>query len=120
MLFNIKATNVKLSEGILTHVENKLAPLGTKLKRFGDGVKIDVEVGLESRHHKKGDVYRAEINISLPPKKRIRAVSKGEDLYSAVIEVKKDADRQLRDHKEKLQAKVRAGSREAKQKAVRS
>jgi ribosomal subunit interface protein len=109
MHFDIKATNIKLTEGILAHVEKKLAPLGAKLKRFGEGVKIDVEVGLTSRHHSKGDIFRAEINVSVPPKKRLRATAKGEDLYVAVNEVKREMDRQIKDHKESLDDKKRVG-----------
>jgi ribosomal subunit interface protein len=119
MLFDIKATNIKLTEGILAHVEKKLAPLGAKLKRFGEGVKINVEVGLDTHHHKKGEVFRAEISISLPPKKLIYASANDSDLYAAVVTVKKDVERQLIDFKETLVAKQRTGARAAKRRATR-
>ena len=90
----IKGTNMELTEAIKTAVEQELATLDPLLERWGTAVSADVEVGKVSNHHKKGEIFRAEVNLTIPGK-LLRAESEQEDLYMAVREVVHTLQREL-------------------------
>ncbi len=94
MQFSIKTKGVKLTDAIRTAIETKLASLDKKAARFGASVTGEVEVGKTTKHHKKGLCFRAEIHVRLPGK-LVYAESIHEDLYAAIGEAKKDAERQV-------------------------
>jgi putative sigma-54 modulation protein len=67
MNITIKATDIDLTAPLKAYIEDKIGGLERFLKRIdADTVKTQVEVGRDSKHHQKGDVYRAEVNIELP------------------------------------------------------
>lgn len=67
MNITIKATNIELTEPLKEYIEDKIGGLDRMLKSIdADTIKTQVEIGRESKHHQKGDVYRAEVNIILP------------------------------------------------------
>lgn len=78
----------------------------------GAGPKVEawVEVGKESRHHKKGDIFRAECQMRFPGKS-LRSTAQREDLKLAITEVKDELQRQLKQSKEKIMAKAKRGAR---------
>jgi len=97
----IKTTNINLSPSIKEYIEKRIGTLRKFLKRIDpEVVKIEVEVGKPSRHHRKGNVYYAEANISLP-KKLLRAESQSWDLHLAIDEVRENLIRQIERYKEK-------------------
>ena len=59
----------------------------------------DVEVGRTSEHHKKGDVHRAEIHVRLPGKV-VYVESSDRDLYVAINQARKEAEREIVDYKD--------------------
>lgn len=71
---------------------------------FGKGkprVEAWVEIGKETRHHKKGPIFYAECQMRFPGKS-LRAESKRENLKEAINEVKQEIERQMIKYKEKL------------------
>lgn len=71
---------------------------------FGRGkpkVEAWVELGKETRHHKKGPVFYAECQMRFPGKS-LRATSTRENLKKAINEVKEEIERQMIRYKEKL------------------
>lgn len=112
MQLDIKTKDMELTDAIRAHIETKMATLDAKIARFGTSVTAEVEVGRTTSHHHKGEVFRAEIHVRLPGN-AIYAESTGEDLYAAVNEAVKEADRQIVDYKEKLQGSHRGGDEEA-------
>jgi putative sigma-54 modulation protein len=118
MLFDIKATKITLTEGILSAVERQLKTLDAKVERFGTSVTGRVEVCKTTAHHKKGDVFHAEIIIRLPGKS-VFAEAQDSDLYAAIGEARKEAERQIMEHKGKREASVLRGAREAKRRVRR-
>jgi len=124
MIIKIKATNIELTEELSQWVEEKVGDLKKPLGKFGedsfdkgkDKIEVWVEIGRTSRHHKKGDIYRAEIQLYLP-KKHLRAVSKSIDLRAAVIEARDELDREIRKYKGRRIARARKWARKAKQTA---
>lgn len=99
MKTRIKATKTKLTPFLKKLVRDKLSDIG-KLLRGTPKLIAEVEVGLTSGHHQKGDIYRAEIQIQVPGK-IFRAVSKKEDFRSALTDAKNELEKQIRRHKDK-------------------
>lgn len=87
MSTNIKATNIELTPAIQDYVEKKLTALNKYLEKDIEP-NIQVEVGKTTKHHKGGDVFRAEIKISGAGLNQY-AVSEKDDLYAA-IDIAKD------------------------------
>jgi len=102
----IKATNIKLTSALRQYIEEKI----NSLEKFLEIVKVWVEVGKETRHHRKGPFFRAECQMRLP-KKSIRSVAVKEDLRLAVDEVKDELQRELKEYKKKMMAKIKRGAR---------
>jgi ribosomal subunit interface protein len=99
MKTRIKATNVELTPYLKKLVIEKLSEIGKHLR--GKRTLIaEVEVGLVSNHHQKGDIYRAEMQIEVPGK-LFRAVSEKEDFRSALTDAKNELEKQIRRHKDK-------------------
>lgn len=110
MKFSLKAKNITLTDAIRAAVEKKLETLDKKATRFGESVTGEVEVGKTTKHHKKGELYRAEIHVRLPGK-LVYAESTHADLYGAIGEAAKEAAAQITSYKGILAAK---GVRKAK------
>lgn len=97
----LQATNFKLDKAIEDFVYEKLADVEKTLGSADDeSVEARVEVGRTSDHHRKGDVYRAEINLKMPGR-FLRTESQNFDLYVAITEVRDEMQRQVRKYKEK-------------------
>src|SRR5512142_1500045 len=94
MQFSIKAKGLTLTDAIKDAVEKKLASLDKKAARFGASVTGEVEVGKTTKHHKKGLCFRAEIHVRLPGK-LVYAEAIHEDLYAAIGDAKREAERQV-------------------------
>ncbi len=114
MQLDIKATNIELTDAIRAAIEQKMATLDAKTARFGDVVRGEVEVGKISMHHKKGDVFRAEVHVRLPGM-LVYAEADHEDLYTALNNAKKEAERQILSYKGKLGDRAARGGRNLKE-----
>ena len=98
------------------YVDSKIVKLVDKLLRDENLTKpasLDIEIELETRHHKKGKIWRAEVNLSLP-KAFLRAEAEAEDIRSAIDLVQAELSTELRKYKEK-----RAGKNRRRQRIVR-
>jgi len=93
--YNIKATNMELTDAIRAYVESKLAAIEKLVNPKDTSVYATVEVGKTTKHHKQGNIFRAEINIHIAGRD-LRATSKREDLYAAIDEAKDEVIRRLR------------------------
>ena len=97
----IKATKIKLTKILKDFVEEKIRDLEklfkSKLKPDFE-IKVFVEIGKTSRHHRKGEVFFAEGQIFLPGE-GVRAVAEREDLKLAICEVKDKLQIQLKKYK---------------------
>lgn len=113
MQTDIKATNMELTDAIRAFVQEKMDSLDAKTKRFGEVVRAEVEVGMTSKHHKSGQIFRAEVHVRLPGK-LVYVESTNEDLYSAIIAAKKEAERQITSYKGALADNQKKGGRKAR------
>lgn len=100
------ANNVTLSERLKEQFTDKLEGLA-KYKGTVDILQARVDVSRDS-HHKKGDVYRVEVNVDLPGKV-IRSVEQAADMLSALDTVVEKLQRQSRDIKDKIVTKRKRG-----------
>ena len=107
MNIKIKATNIVLTDYLSKLVDQKIKKIEKLLPDVPDLI-IEVEIGKTTKHHQKGDLFRAEVQVELPPGgKMLRAVSKKEDFSSALTDAKKELEVQIKKHKEKLSLEQR-------------
>ena len=95
----IKGTGIDLTDAIKDAVENELSSLDAMVERWGDAASADVEVGKTTNHHQKGEIFRAEVNLTIPGK-LLRAEDENEDLYVAIKNVADTLGRELNKEKE--------------------
>jgi len=113
---NIKATNIKLDDPLYQYISEKIGTLDKFIEGTDSTVQAWVEVGRPSRHHKKGpEKFYAEVNIRLPGKRRfLRSEAIQGDLRLAIDEVKDELQRELKEYKDKQEAKYKRGARVGK------
>ena len=97
----IKATNIKLSPSINQYIEEKIGGLEKFLKKFNpELIEARVEVGKITRGQRQGDIFRAEVNLSIDG--RLIRVEKTEESLMAAIDLAKDElHRKIRRYKDK-------------------
>lgn len=101
MILTIKATNIERTARIFAKIDTICA----KLEKFApaadpDELRVKIEIGRITRHHRKGIVYRAEINVTLG-RTYLRAKAAGGDVVSALEEARDEIERQLLKAKKK-------------------
>lgn len=82
--------------------------------RGHSAVMARVELGKTTRHHRKGDVFRAEVTLDVPGRSPFRAEAEAGDLRSAIDIVRDELANEVRSWKEKRKDTVRRGGRELK------
>lgn len=99
MQIQIKATKIELTDAIRDYIQKKVDMLE---KYLGDTQVINChfEVGLAVGGQHSGEIYRAEMNLSLPGK-LLRVEKTEADLYKAIDKVKDHLEREIVDYKEK-------------------
>lgn len=90
MKTHIKTTHLDLTPSLEVYIARKLATIERLLMRFNEkGVaELWLEVGRTTRHHHKGQVFRAEADLRLPGKV-LRAAEENVDVRTA-LDVMKD------------------------------
>src|SRR3989344_5333901 len=98
---SIKSTNIGLTEAIKNYCLKRLGELDRLLSNFGQPQDARVEIGKITNHHKKGNIFRFEINLKVPGR-LLRAEYESDDLYKSIDSGKDEMERQIRELKEKL------------------
>ncbi|MFA6918573.1 MAG: ribosome-associated translation inhibitor RaiA [Patescibacteria group bacterium] len=99
MKINIKATNAKLTPEAHEMINEKVGGL---TKYFDNIIEVDVEIGLISFHHRNGDNFRAEINLTVPGTV-LRAEAETDNIEKSINEAKDKMKQELIKYKEKKQ-----------------
>lgn len=107
---NIKGTNLKLEPAIYAYIENKIGNLDKFIEKVDSVVQGWVEIGLATKHHQSGNIYRAEAQIRLPGK-GVRSEATAKDIFLAIDAVKDELQQELKKYKEKEMAKDKRGGR---------
>ena len=97
MKINIFYKNITADKPLELFIEEKIGGLEKYLNGSADA---RVEIGLPSKHHRSGPVFYAEVNIKMGGR-LLRAEAQNKDLRTAVLDVKEELQRQIKDFKEK-------------------
>ncbi|MEK7084076.1 MAG: ribosome-associated translation inhibitor RaiA [Patescibacteria group bacterium] len=111
MITTIHGTDIELTDALKQYAEEKISGL---TKFFDNIQKAEIDIGLRSRHHQKGDIYYAEVNVIIPGHV-VRVVKEEKNLYKAIDEVKDHLKVELQGMKEKMRKRDRQGLREGKE-----
>lgn len=114
---NIKATNIKLDNLIRDYINDKIGNLDKFIEGIDSSAQAFIEVGIPSKHHKKGsEEFYAEINIELYGKGRtvIRAESRKWDLKFAIDDARDKLQIELNKFKGKQEVRFKRKARIAK------
>ena len=120
MKINTKATSITLTPAISEYIEKKINMLD-KFFRDTDDVLVNIEVGRTTKHHKSGDIFRAEIQIAVDGQ-TYYAVAETEDLYASIDEVKDEIVHEMTSKRKKAVRLFRRGGAKIKNllKGIRS
>lgn len=96
MVINIKGANAQLTPEAHDIINEKIGGLA----KYYDGIiTADVEIGITSFHHQKGDIYRAEVNLSVPGT-ILRAEAETDNIDKSINEVRDKLKQELTKYKE--------------------
>ncbi len=102
---------MELTGAISDYVNKKISSI-TKFSKGGE-MTGHVEVGKTTHHHNKGEVFKAEISISLNGEKFF-AVSLKDDLYTAIDDAKEEILRSVSHNKDRKQTLFKRGASSVK------
>ena len=125
MIINIKGTNLELTPSIKEYIEVKINSLDRFLKGFKhqpsettknklkiknpkSEIETFVEIARTTKHHYKGDVFYAEINLELPEKK-FRAEHQDLDIRIAIDKARDKIKNELTKYKDLKNEEKRRG-----------
>ncbi|HEY4495419.1 MAG TPA: ribosome-associated translation inhibitor RaiA [Candidatus Paceibacterota bacterium] len=109
MKINLKTKNFSLTPSIKNYLEQKLNSLD-KFLPGDESIFADVELSKTTKHHQKGDVFMAEVNLKIPGR-LIRAVAEQWDLRIAIDAAKDELQREIKSNKEKNISLHKRGAR---------
>ncbi len=90
--------NIELTDAIRTYVEEKFSTL----EKYDHQIQlIEVDVGKNTNHHQKGDVFVCSATIKIPSDV-LKIERDAEDLYKAIDKVKDHFRETLAQRKERL------------------
>ena len=110
MKIDILTKNIELDEPLRDFVNEKIGGLEHYMQNMGESDEIyaRVEIGKSSKHHNKGPIFYAEVNIHIGQGQVLfRGESEREELRDAMVEVKNEVQTQIRRYKEKMTEKDR-------------
>jgi ribosomal subunit interface protein len=99
MRAQIKATGLKLTPAITDYIQAKLDMLDKYLVNQ-TVTNCDFEIALTTKHHQKGDIFQAEINLVLAGE-HIFIQKTEADLYKAIDKVKDHVLESIKKYKDK-------------------
>lgn len=124
----VKTKDIELTSALTEYLDKELDKIRRLLKRAEKAKDKEearqgrepftarIELGRTTQHHKKGQVFRAEINLAVPGNEVLRAEAKREDLRTALTEACDELTRVIKEWKGKRTTLRRKGAREAKRK----
>ncbi|MBI2647842.1 MAG: HPF/RaiA family ribosome-associated protein [Candidatus Wildermuthbacteria bacterium] len=98
MKLPFKTTNFKMNESVANFLSRRMEKMEELLGKIGGVVSGWIELGRTTRHHKKGDVYRAEAQIKLKSQS-IRAEGVSNTVFGAITQMKDRLKRELSKYK---------------------
>ncbi|MDE1970430.1 MAG: ribosome-associated translation inhibitor RaiA [Patescibacteria group bacterium] len=120
MKITVSAKNIELTSRVTEYIEDKINGLSRLVRVHDEQGAADayVEVKKTTRHHRKGDVFCAEVHLNLPGT-TLLAASEDVDIFAAIDEIKDELARQIKAYKGKRAAQFKKGMQEMKQEKLR-
>lgn len=109
MKINLKTTNFGLTPSIRNYLEQKLNSLD-KFLPSDESIFADVELAKTTRRSQKGDIFRAEFNLTMPGR-LVRAVAEEWDLRVAIDRARDELQNEIKIGKEKRISFYKKGAR---------
>ncbi len=109
MNISYKTKDMEMTPAIQEYADKRLSALEKFVSRNDESVSCVVELGKTTRHHKSGDVFRAEVQLHIAGRD-LYAVSEKDDLYAAIDEVKDEIVQQVTSYRDKSTTLVRKGA----------
>jgi len=110
----IKTKDIELSEAMEDYIDKKLGTLNKFVVDVNeDLVMAQVELLRTTRHHQTGDIFRAEINLSIDGK-LFRVESEKDDIYAALDDVRDGLEQEIKKYKNKRETIFLRGARSIK------
>lgn len=109
MNIKIRSKNFDLTPAIDDYINKKISTL-EKFIDTREGVLCEVEIGRTTTHHKSGDIFRTEVNITSPGNQQIYAEAEEADLYMSIDVVRDGLEREIVSRKNKKNTLFRRGS----------
>ncbi|OGH84752.1 MAG: ribosomal subunit interface protein [Candidatus Magasanikbacteria bacterium RIFOXYA2_FULL_44_8] len=98
MQINITGKGIELTDAIKDYIEKKF----DGLEKFYDRIiRANVTVGMETKHHLKGQVYICECRLEIPGKD-VFAEKNEKTLYKAIDKVRDYLEGEVKKHKAKF------------------
>lgn len=101
MRVNIRQKDIEITDSLREYLDMKIVrPVERLIKRAEpeDAVILDIEVARTTRHHHKGEVFRASVTLSLAGK-TIRASAEDTDIHAACDALEDELKREITHHK---------------------
>lgn len=99
---------MELTFAIRNYVEKKIGGL----EKFVDSnTQAFVEIGRTTKHHRTGNVYRAEVQMQIPGRDSARVEVNNDDLYAAIDMARAEIKEKLVQTKEKRKSLVKQGAK---------
>lgn len=117
MRITIRKKNLDITPALREYMDEKIVrPIGKLLKRAAgyDLPILDMEVERTTQHHRKGDVYRAEANLTIGGH-MIRAEAVDMDIRAACDAVHDELAREIKTFKEKNETLTKREGRRVKE-----
>ena len=109
MKIKIRSKNFDITPAIDEYVTSKISSLEKFLNQKSEAL-CEIEIGRTTKHHKSGDIFRAEVNIIQPGSKQVFVVAEEADLYTAIDVVRDEAERAIVSRKNKYRTLFRRGA----------
>lgn len=114
MIVSLKGTNIEIVPSIREYLDEKIIRLVEKLiKKNDELLKLDLEVGRITRHHRHGKVFRAEANLTMGSQ-NLYADAVGEDLHEAIDLLEEELQHEIKKFKTRRIALERKSARALK------
>lgn len=111
---NLKTTNFEINGETKDYLNKKIEHLGKFVNLNSPNTNLDVEIGKISEHHQKGDIFRAEFNLSIGGE-YYRADEESQSIMSAIDLAIEELLKQLRRGKDKRETMIKRGGRKIKE-----
>ncbi|MCX6747897.1 MAG: ribosome-associated translation inhibitor RaiA [Candidatus Nomurabacteria bacterium] len=102
MQTNIQGKNIEIIQDIKDFITKKASQLEKFTVSNEDNAVLNIELSKTTNHHKHGEIWRTEINLSFGDKKFFAGTEK-DDVYKSISSVFEDIERNIiqtknRDH----------------------